>query len=57
MNILCPPASLSMPEDDNNQREGQPWAGSEGSVGHDGQEGDFESASNFGSVGSLGKDA
>ena len=46
-----------MQEDGNHQIEGQLWAGSEGSVGHDGQEGYFEFAGYFGSVGSLGKQA
>ncbi len=57
MNIIWPPASLTMQEDDNHQSVGQLWTGPEGSVGHDGQEGYFESAGNFGSVGSLGKEA
>ncbi len=57
MNIIWPPASLTMQEDDNHQSVGQLWTGSEGSVGHDGQDGYFESAGNFGSVGSLGKES
>ena len=57
MNIIWPPASLTMQEDDTHQSVGQLWTGPEGSVGHDGQEGYFESAGNFGSVGSLGKEA
>lgn len=57
MNIIWPPTSLTMQEDDNHQSVGQLWTGSEGSVGHDGQDGYFESAGNFGSVGSLGKES
>lgn len=50
MNSLCPPASSMMQEEGKYQREDQPWAGLEDSVDHDGQEGYFESAGNFGSA-------